>query len=201
MKTPRLLTAIMFISTLALLATVSDTLGAARYSQPTPADPAVLSADPGDPKLFGKISFYPDRNLARALVDLRVTADRLALIVPLGDDYKSERKGQVVRSERTSELMVIIADRDFSINATQMGPTRHSPGILTMKDLTVRLLTQNSFMIEGRIVYFEPTAGAIVQMGWQEDNKPATDTKGRESWQQLFVANAGDQATEIGRRT
>jgi hypothetical protein len=193
---------LMFVSTLALLNTVSAQLSAAHYSQASPADPAVLSTNPSDPKLFEKIAFYPDRNLARALGDLRIVADRVALIVPQGDIYKTQEKGQVASSDRTTEFMIIMADRDISIDAKQMGSTRTSPGILNLKDLVVQLLVQWSFVIEKRVVWFAPSAGAIVQLSWQEYNTgPAADTKGRESWHQLFLAEAGSMRTEIGRRT
>lgn len=194
---------VMFVSTLALLGMVKDTLAAAHYSQPSRTVQAVLSETPSDPKLFDKISFYPESNLGRALMDLRVMASRIALIVPQGDTYENQRQGQVATAARNSEFMVIIADRDFSIDAAQMQSTRSSPGILNLKDLTVQLLTRKSFVIESRIVWFAPREGAVVQIDWKDDNEraPKADMKGRESWHQLFIANAGDQRTEIGRRT
>src|SRR2546423_925108 len=124
------LAVIMFVSTLALLTTVSGALGAARYDQPSPAEPAVLSDDPSSPKLFEKIAFYPDRNIARALADLRLSQDRIALIVPQGDTYENERKGNIAYSDRTTEFLVIMADRDLSIDAKQMGSSARTPGIL-----------------------------------------------------------------------
>lgn len=191
----------MFVTTLALLTTVSNTLAAARYSQPSPGEPAVLSENPSDPKIFDKIAFYPERDLGRALADLRIMENRVALIVPQGDTYENERRGQVATSARTTELMIIIADRDFSIDAKQLKATSQSPGILNLKDLTVQLLTRKSFVVEGIVVWIAPSAGALVQMDWKEDKAPAADLKGRESWHQLFVANAGHQETGIGRRT
>lgn len=199
MKTRAL--AIMFVSTLALLSAVNTAVSAARYHQASPADPAVLSDDSSDPKLFEKVAFYPDRNLARALTDLRVMKNRVCLIVPQGDTYENERKGQIARSDRTTEFMLIMADRDFSIDAGQLGSTPRSPGILNLKDLAVDLLVKKSFVVESQVVYFAPSAGAVVQLDWKEDRAPAADMKGRECWHQLFIANAGTERTEIGRRT
>jgi hypothetical protein len=192
----------MFVSTLALLTTVSGALGAARYEQSSPAAPAVLSTDPSDPKLFDKVAFYPDRNIARALSDLRISADRVALIVPQGDTYETATPGETAHAARTTEFMVIMADRDLSIDSKQMTPSARTPGILNIKDLAVQLLVQKSFSIESHVIYFAPSAGAIVQLGWQEDNKaPVADMRGRECWHQLFLANAGSLRTSIGRRT
>lgn len=192
----------MFVSTIALLSAVSGALGAARYDQPSPAEPAVLSTDPSDPKLFDKVAFYPDRNLAKALADLRISADRVALIVPQGDTYETAKPGQIAHAARTTEFMIILADRDFSIDSKQMQASANTPGILNIKDLTVQLLVQKSFVIEKQVIYFAPNAGAIVQLGWQEDGKvPVADMRGRECWHQLFLANAGNLRTEIGRRT
>lgn len=195
------LAVIMFVSTLALLTSVKDTLAAAHYSQPSPAVPAVLSTAPSDPKLFEEIAFYPAENLGRALLDLRIMRARVCLVIPQGDSYENQKAGSVASSARTTQFMLIIADRDFSIDAKQMGSTRQSPGILNLKELTVRLLTQKSFVVEGRIIFFAPSDGAVVQWDLKEDKAPAADPKGRESWTQLFVANAGDQRTEVGRRT
>lgn len=193
---------LMFVSTLALLNTVSAQLVAARYTQASPADPAVLSTNPSDHKLFEKVAFYPERNLARALTDLRISADRVALIVPQGDTYETATPGETARAARTTEFMIIMADRDLSIDAKQMGSSSRTPGILNIKDLAVQLLVQKSFVIEKHVVWFAPSAGAIVQMNWLEDNKaPAADTKGRESWHQLFTANAGSIRAETGRRS
>ncbi len=193
---------IMFVSTLALLNAVSAELSAARYSQPHPADPAVLSTNPSDPKLFDKVAFYPDRNVARALADLRISESRVALIVPQCDTYAAERKGNIAHADRTTEFMVIMADRDLSIDAKQMTPSTQTPGILNIKDLAVQLLVQKSFIVEKRVIYFAPSAGAIVQLGWEQDTKvPVADMRGRECWHQLFTANAGEISTSIGRRT
>jgi hypothetical protein len=192
----------MFVSTLALLTTVSGALGSARYDQPSPAEPAVLSENPSSPKLFEKIAFYPDRNIARALADLRLSQDRIALIVPQGDTYETERKGEIASSDRTTEFMIIMADRDLSIDAKQMTPSTRTPGILNIKDLTVQLLVSKSFVVEKQVIYFAPSAGALIPIGWQEDNKaPTADMKGRECWHQLFLAKAGSLRTSIGRRT
>lgn len=198
----RILATIMFVSTLALLASVRDTLAAAHYSQPSPSVPAVLSDQPTDPKLFEQIAFYPEDNLGRALVDLRVMKDRVCLVVPQGDTYANERSGQVATSTRTTQFMLIIADRDFSMDAKQMGSTRMSPGILNLKELTVNLLTAQSFIVEGRVIYFDPDSGAVVQWDLKDDSKgPTADMKSRESWTQLFTVNAGDHSRSVGRRT
>jgi hypothetical protein len=191
-----------FVTTLALLTTVSGALAAARYEQSSPAEPAVLSTNPADPKLFDKVAFYPERNIARAFADLRIVGDRVALIIPQGDTYETERQGQIASADRTTEFMIIMADKDLSIDAKQMAPSARTPGILNLKDLTVQLLIEKSFVIEKQIVYFAPSAGALIPIGWQEDNKaPAADMKGRECWHQLFLANAGALRTSIGRRT
>lgn len=192
---------LMFVTTLALLAAVQARVEAAHYSQPAPGDPAVLSSSGSDPKLFEHTAFYPDRNLARALNDLKIGDNRIALFVPLGDEHKVETKGTVVTSQRYTEFMMVMADRNFGIDAKQLGASGTSPGILNMKDLTVELVTRESFLIGSRVVGVVPDAGAIVQMEWQEDRRPAADTSGRECWNQIFRAYVGEMHTSVGRRT
>jgi hypothetical protein len=199
MNPRRLATALMFLSTLALLTPVKEALTNVRYSQPAPSVEATLSTEPSDPKLFDQVNFHSSKNFAQALRDMRVIRDRVAIIVPLGDDYENELAGTVMKSTRTTEFMIMIADKDFSIDSSQLGSTRQSPGILAIKDLTVQLLVQKPFQIGARTVVIQPAAGAIVALEWEEEkNAP---TVGRECWNQGFRAYAGFTSTPFGRRT
>src|ERR1051326_8111837 len=188
-----------FVSTLALLNTVSAAITGAHYRQNLDSSYS-LSDNVADAKLFDRVAFYSNRNLARALEDLRITQSRVCLIVPIGDHYAGGKSGDIGQSERFTEFMLVMSERDFSINAG-LGVTNQSPGILNIKDLAVNLLTRKSFSVEGLIVRVSPDAGAIVQMEWKEDRQPAADTSGRECWNQIFRANAGIIRTEMGRRT
>ncbi len=192
----RTLFAAMFLSTLALLTPIKDALAAARYSQAAPTAEALLSSKPADPKLFEQVQFHANKNFAQALQDMRVIRDRLALIVPLGDDYDTSFPGSVMKSARTTEFMIMIADKDMS-DSGQLSPSRNTPGILAMKDLTVHLLTKDPFAIGPRAVVIEPVAGAIVALEWKDEkNAP---TVGRECWNQGFRAQAGFINTPFGR--
>lgn len=203
----------MFVSSLALLGTVQSTLAAANIAQSLEytegGQPAWALTSPGVNyhglaiPFFEKVSFYPESNLGRALLDLRAPQNRICLIIPQGDTYETGKRGEIAQAVRTTEFMLIIATRDLSIDASQLRPTRQSPGILNLKDLAVELLTKESFVIEDRVIWFAPSAGAVVQIDWKDDSdRPLkADMRGRESWHQLFTANAGEQRTEIGRRS
>jgi hypothetical protein len=193
---------IMFLSTLALLTAVKTDLAGRHYSQSVLDQPAVLSTSASDPLLFEHVTFYSNKNLQQALQQLRVMDNRVCMLVPLGDSYLSERKGNELRSARLSEFMLMIADKDFSIDTGRMTASYTTPGILALKDLAVEALTQRQYSIvdHGRTfrVVLEPDAGAVMQLEWQEKDNPAL--VGRECWNQIFRAvDAGELRRSIGR--
>lgn len=188
---------VSFITSLALLTAVQTRLAAQRYTQ-EPGHEAVLSTDPAATKSFDQVKFFSHQNLASALKALRVMANRICVIVPVGDTYQDVKKGEILSATRTSEFMLMLADRDFTANAGQMTGTPTSPGILALKDLTIQDFLTQPLVIGGRAVVVRPGAGAIVQMEWKEGD---TALIGRESWHQLFHADAGHMRVEIGRRS
>lgn len=191
-----LLLIVAFITSVALLTATQTRLAAQRYTQ-TPGTEAQLSTDPAAPKSFELVKFYSSQNVKNALGDLRVTANRACLIVPLGDDYANKREGNLHTSKRSSQFMLMIADKDFSKDASQMTGTKASPGILALKDLAVADFTSKPFVIGSRVVMIAPGAGALVQLEWQERD---AIVQGRECWHQIFHAAAGEVVTQIGRR-
>jgi hypothetical protein len=191
----------MFLSTLALLTAVKTDLSARHYSQPTPNDPAVLSTDLSKPLLFERVEFFSNKNLQQALQQLRLMDNRICLLVPIGDDYTNTIAGNTLTSQRATEFMLMLADRDFSIEAGKMTASFDTPGILALKDLAVEALMQSKKIVSDRgtkfVVAFQPGVGAVIQLEWEQKDTP--ELVGRECFGQIFRVNASVQHVAIGR--
>src|SRR5258707_663226 len=81
------------------------------HSQSAPGAAAVLSTDTSKPKLYERVEFYSNKNPEMAMQQLRLMENRVGLIVPVGDDYANQKKGNAVTSERTTDFMVLIMDK------------------------------------------------------------------------------------------
>jgi hypothetical protein len=192
-----------FLSTLALFNAVKADLASRRYAQPADfSAPAVLSTNSADPKLIERIVVVSNKEPGEVIENLRLTQNRVAIIAPAGDDYANNVSGTIVTSRRVTDFAVVLLDKDFSTQTGQLAASTSTPGMLTMKDLTVKALTERSFKImdDGKlfIVACEPLPGGPVTLEWKEKGK--NDLVGRECWTQPFRAhNAGEVRIPIGR--
>lgn len=194
-----LLLIVAFLTSIALLTAVQTRLAEQRWTK-APGQEAQLSADPAATKSYETVKFYSSNSIVDALGDLKVMANRACLIVPIGDDYANEKKGEIMSSTRTSDFMLMIADKDFSKDASQMMGSPASPGILALKDLAVTDFVRRPLTIAGRVVPVQPGAGALVELQWQEEKEKNLILRGRECWNQIFRVAAGHERVEVGRR-
>jgi hypothetical protein len=196
----------MFLSTSALLNFVKTNLAGRHYSQPDPSTPAVLSQSGSDPKLFERVEISSQQDLETSIKRLRVSQDRVCLIVPVHNDYRNVLKGNSLSSQRSTAFMLLITDRDVTSGVGTMAPNTFSPGLLALQDMSVKALTENSVQIidagQKFVVAFEPMAGSPMRLEWEEGEKDARKgvVFGREAWIQIFnVPNAGIVWQGVGR--
>ncbi|HEY1110215.1 MAG TPA: hypothetical protein VGE76_16305, partial [Opitutaceae bacterium] len=65
-------------------------------------------------KLFQRVDFHENKKLREALTDLTIVKQRVAIIVPGGDNYENRKEGRTYRSTRISTFDLLIADRAWT---------------------------------------------------------------------------------------
>lgn len=140
----------------------------------------------GEP-LFQVVDYHENKRLAEALRDLIAQKQRVAIIVPSGDTYLSTREGRTVRSERTTSLDLLIADRAWTKGGYEaVVGGANNVGVLRMKDLVVaHLLARCQLGLPD--VVLTPTEGAHITLADTE----VKDVPGRECWVQAYETPAG----------
>jgi hypothetical protein len=147
--------------------------------------PPAYSSVPDYPALFQDVVVWADENLLAALEAMFVYSSRVCIIVPGGDDHKSERRGDVLHVTRTSDVHLLIADRNFGQkNLGLIGQAGKNPGIIAMKDLVVEQITGPSINLSN--VVFAPASGEQLHITSKE-----RENESRDCWAQTFTTYAG----------
>ena len=143
---------------------------------------------------FTEVRFYPQADVKKAMEDLLIYDDRVCLIVPSGDQHKNQRIGNVLRTWRTSEFVLLLSDRvygDFDAESLQGNTT--SPGTVALKDVLINALTGQQCG-DPRLI-FEPGTGEPFHIS----NEERKELSGRDCWSQTFSTPAGYRETTISQ--
>lgn len=144
-------------------------------------------------KLFQRVAAYGANRLAAAMKAVFASEQRVCFIVPGGDKYSGVRDRNVLFSQRSTRLALLIADRAFDQdkNAALIGGPG-ALGILAMKDRVIADLTTNAFA--GPDLAFEPAEGESLMI---ENSDKAAGNLGRECWLQWLGVYAGSARIAI----
>lgn len=144
---------------------------------------------------FERVAVYTHDNIAAAIRDLLEFDDRLAFIVPIGDDYENIREGRVMITRKTVEFLILISDRNYGSRVEAMTGSAENPGVALLSDLTVASCVGNKLGLGGT-VHLTPGAGEPIFVTADERDSLA----GREAWSQVFRTPAGEVRTDVGNR-
>lgn len=149
-----------------------------------PLDPALE----GGERLFQRVAVFGANGLAEAMKATFASEQRLAFIVPVGDAYTGERSRTVLFSQRSTSLVVLLADRAYNqVTAEAVVGGPNAIGILAMKDRVVDNLTQVAFATAD--LSFNPGEGEPLVI---EPEQRSAGSLGRECWAQRFTIYAGE---------
>jgi coenzyme F420-reducing hydrogenase delta subunit len=140
-------------------------------------------------KLFERVDFHENKKLREALKDLTIIKQRVAIIVPEGDDYKNIKEGRTIRSERSTSFVILVADRAWTKGGYDavFGGT-NNVGVLAMKDLVVKDLVA-SCQLGLPYVILQPVEGAQIEIA----DADVKDSPGRECYVLSYVTPAGEE--------
>lgn len=156
--------------------------------------PSSYSAIADYPQVFTRVAAYRNENLIQALEDLYAFGDdRVCLIVPSGDHYDNSTSGTNNYVARTTEFVLLIADRDFSKEQAELTGNAETPGVIALKDLVVAALTGSNLNLPG--IALLPTSGDPLRL----TDKEREDAPGRDCWAQTFNTTAGRVKASIIR--
>lgn len=152
-----------------------------------------LTLEGSTTRLFELVEYYDSQRLGEALEKLIIVKQRVCFVVPSSDAYENVISGRIAVSTRTTEIDLLIADRDWlsGQEAVFGGTSTDKPGILAMKDIVVSALAGQPLALEG--VSMLPIGGSPITLREQE----AKDTPGRECWVQTFETRAGSTRVAI----
>lgn len=153
--------------------------------------PLVEGDTNGGERLFQRVGVFGANRLKQALAATFASEQRVAFIVPVGDNHGSDRGRLVLTSERTTSLVVLMADRVMdktSAAAVIGGP--HSIGILDMKDRVIENLTEVPFAEISDLCY-APAKGEPLILQDAGSGSTGSGDLGRECWAQEFSTYAG----------
>lgn len=177
-----------FIRTTVLIALLQARLVSLKIDTAAPASE--------ENKLFERVGIFGANQLEAAMKATFASEQRVAFIVPVGDSHRNDRGRTVILSQRTTRLVLLIADRSMDKGKTEalIGGNRNV-GILDMKDLVIDDLFANPFG-EPVDLAFEPGEGEPLML--QGADKPAgAGNLGRECWAQQLTAYAGQDRAVI----
>jgi len=152
-----------------------------------------LLYDGGPDLLFEQIALYDVIDLERAFEDLTFYKKRVCLIVPAEDQYENSRDGMMLTSQRTSRVMVLMADRDDRMGQEAVFGGTNNPGTIAMKDQVIEAIAGESLDTIG--VVLQPLGGEDFEIGLEESDSPA-----RKGWVQLFETTAGIKKVALPRQ-
>lgn len=158
---------------------------------------ASLRLDPANAgnqeKFFQRVAAFGANRLAEAMKAVFASEQRVCFIVPGGDKYSGTRDRNVLFSQRSTRLALLIADRamDIEKNAALIGGPA-ALGILAMKDRVITDITTNAFT--GPDLAFEPAEGEPLMI---DNADKAAGNLGRECWMQWLGVYAGSARIAI----
>lgn len=155
--------------------------------------PATYSAVADYPKAFTTVETYRNENLLKALEDLFAYDDRVALIVPAGDNHSNHTEGSNIYSARTTDVVVLIADRDYSKSQAELIGGPEAVGVVALKDLVISAFFGQNLGLTG--VALAPTDGQPLTL----TDKERDEATGRDCWAQTFTTAAGRAKAAIVR--
>jgi hypothetical protein len=155
--------------------------------------PAQYSSVSDYPKAFTAVEIYAREDLTKAFDDLYLQDDRACFIVPGGDDHQNVIEGRIGKSHRSTEVHLLLSDRDYNRAQSELVGGAEAPGVITLKDLIVNSLMGANLGLRG--VFLLPTNGTLMVLSDKEqENAP-----GRAGWAQSFTTSAGIMKAGIPR--
>ena len=107
---------------------------------------------------FDKVNIFDLQDLSKAMEELFLYANRIALIGLDAVDHANEVTGRRLRTERTLAVTIVVADRRFSDRQKAMMGDASTPGALFLEKLLVDALAGE--LPGGAVV--QPGAGRLV---------------------------------------
>lgn len=135
--------------------------------------------------VFQAVRLYDIPQLEEALKDLLEFSERLCLIVPREDRFEPATKGHSMEVSKTSNVLLIITDRDYAPGkASYFGGPDH-PGVTHIKDLVIEELIGETLDLPH--VLLTPEDGESIRVASSADKLQ----EGREGYRQFFSTPMG----------
>lgn len=146
-----------------------------------------------DVALFEKVRYYHSPDLEGALIDLRLYASRVCLIVPGGDNYRNNQQGRHLQTIITREVRLVIADRDFGNEQHAQTGDANTLGVIAMNEIVVNSIHGDNLELVGtRIKCRDSIPYQFKEVG--QENLP-----GRQVWQLNLDIEAGEDVSAVSK--
>lgn len=139
------------------------------------------------------IQSYSARSLPDALKDTLTFEDRVCFLVPVQEEYVNEIKGPATVTIRHTEILMLLADRDYGLRENALVGGDGTLGVLAMKDIIMDQFT-GSNLIFNRVRLYPVTGESFLT-----SDATRSDTRGREGWSILWRTEAGRMETRLER--
>jgi hypothetical protein len=159
-----------FISTLDLLTKLKTFL-------------AALELSPGV-KLFERTEIYENADLVKAIQDLKISRDRICIIIPSSNEYATNFAGEQVQSEAKRQFILLMADRVAGSSQGGLLGTATKPGVVKMSDMVEDALTGNNLGCMPVRIKMHALSGEPFSLA-------AEDRSNRSCWQMTWQCSAG----------
>lgn len=148
-----------------------------------------------DQNLFETVEFCSHTDLVRALEQLHLNKNRVALIVPQDDDYLpanvEEVQGRALELRVERQVFILMSDRDMGRRQDASTGDESKPGVLLMNELVVNDLMGSTLGIRG--VRAKPRHGGPFTL----QDKARKEQPGREAWNLELLIESGEAVTVV----
>lgn len=134
--------------------------------------------------LFERVEIYENADLVKAIADLKISKNRICVIVPSADEYENGFAGEEVRTEAKREFIFMLADRVAGNTQAGLVGNDTKPGVAKMKGLVEEALTGNNLGCMPVRIRLHALSGGPVTLA-------SEDKANRSCWQMTWQCSGG----------
>lgn len=124
---------------------------------------------------FGRVELFDTENLVEAFQNLLVSEQRVCIIVPLDEKFKTESHNIKLIVARTIPIAILISDRVIGNRSTALWGDDKTPGAFGLTELVLPAVT-GQLIANPNGVRCEPSSTAVMTVRDTEKKLPARVT-------------------------
>lgn len=142
--------------------------------------------------IFGSVRLYDVGDIEAAIKDLfEYGQQRLCFIIPVGDDLRSDQRGNKLSTTKKGRYSLLLSDQDYEPGKPSVFGDDTRPGLINIKDDLIEALVGETIGIRGAIV--EPLAGESYRF------KNKSTPQGREAYVLELLISMGRMEKTLNR--